>query len=360
MVGDPVRIGYSCWGFLGPGITDTPDGGRSHRRTLIDGLLAAGHDIVFLQANRDLDEAGCDLTGSYSWDSGLPAVDVLFLEWRWPIPGRNTTPCASTGHTCDLHRQDQLLTSYTTSQGTPTVIWDKDLQLPLNHPLRSAPNVTVCEAALQPRQGAARLLFPVSDADLDAADPAALAARPRPLALAYAGNQYDRDEEFAAFFAPAAARFAHRVAGKWPRTAAWPHVRFTARCPFPEVRPLYESALATVLLVPGRYARAGQMTQRLAEAVLAGCLPVTPACIACASAFAPPGLHARDGQQVIDLVEQATAIAGTARHAGLIAACLDRLSIFRLSRQVTALDRILGNLTHGPAVFLPAAPPASR
>ena len=36
-----MRIGYSFWGFLGPGITDTPDGGRSHRATLIDGLTAA-------------------------------------------------------------------------------------------------------------------------------------------------------------------------------------------------------------------------------------------------------------------------------------------------------------------------------
>ena len=90
MVGDPVRIGYSFWGFLGPGITDTPDGGRSHRRTLIDGIISAGHDVVFLQANRDLHEAGHDLTATYTWDSGLPAIDALFLEWRWPVPGRNT------------------------------------------------------------------------------------------------------------------------------------------------------------------------------------------------------------------------------------------------------------------------------
>ena len=49
-----MRIGYSFWGFLGPGITDTPDGGRSHRATLIDGLTTAGHDNVLLQPNRDL------------------------------------------------------------------------------------------------------------------------------------------------------------------------------------------------------------------------------------------------------------------------------------------------------------------
>ncbi|HUZ24336.1 MAG TPA: hypothetical protein VMV07_11305 [Streptosporangiaceae bacterium] len=52
-----MRIGYSFWGFLGPGIIGTPDGGRSHRRTLIDGIISAGYEIVFLQANRDLAEA---------------------------------------------------------------------------------------------------------------------------------------------------------------------------------------------------------------------------------------------------------------------------------------------------------------
>ena len=56
-----MKIGYSFWGFLGNGITDTPDGGRSHRRPLIDALLDRGHEIVFLQANRDLLEAGDDL-----------------------------------------------------------------------------------------------------------------------------------------------------------------------------------------------------------------------------------------------------------------------------------------------------------
>ena len=44
-----MRIGYSFWGFPGPGITYTPDRGRSHRATLIHGLTTAGHDIVFLQ-----------------------------------------------------------------------------------------------------------------------------------------------------------------------------------------------------------------------------------------------------------------------------------------------------------------------
>lgn len=305
------------------------------------GILRAGHDIVFLQADRDLAEAGHDLTAGYTWDRGLPEIDALFLEWRWPIPRRNTLRAAPPGTpvTCTAKTSSWPLTRSAASSSP--VVWDKDLQLPASDPLRRMPQVTVCEAALFPPSGAVRLLFPACDAVLDAADPAALATAPRPLPLAYAGNQYDRDEAFGRFFAPAAACFRHRVAGKWTRTAAWPQVNFTGRCPFPEVGRLYRTALATVLLVPGRYARAGQMTQRLAEAVLAGCLPITPAAIAGAATFTPPILHAADGQQVIDRIQHLRAIAGTAAHASMIARCLEHLSLFRLSRQVAALDHVL-------------------
>ncbi len=243
-----MKLGYSFWGFLGPGITDTPDGGRSHRRTLIDGLRAAGHGIVFLQDNRDLTEAGHDLRGSYAWDAGLPELDALFLEWRWPVPGRSNIPCGTPGHTCDLHRQSELVARYTIGQQVPTILWDKDRQLPADSSLRSLPKLVICEAALAPSPGAESLLFPVADNDLDRADPEYLASKPRPLPLVYVGNQYDRDEAFSAFFAPAAARHDHRVAGKWTRTDGWPHVNFTGRCAFPQVRDIYESAFATVLL----------------------------------------------------------------------------------------------------------------
>ena len=338
-----MRIGYSFWGFLGPGILDTPDGGRSHRRTLVDGLIGRGHDVVFLQANRDLDEAGHDLRGRYTWDLGLPDLDLLFLEWRWPIIGRNTTPCDAVGHTCDLHRQRQLLQNYAAS-GVRILLWDKDRRLPPGDPLRTAHGVTVLEPALYPRPGAVRLLFPVSDDALDRGLTTAdeLAGLRRDLPLVYVGNQYDRNAAFDCYLAPAAAQVPHRVAGKWTRTARWPHVRFSGRIAFPDVDPLYRRALATVLLLPDRYAAAGQMTQRLFEAVLAGCLPITPATIRGAEHFTPAELHAADGTAVLRLVQQAQAIAGGREHAELIRGCLRKLDLFRLSRQLDVLDQVLG------------------
>jgi len=339
-----MRLGYSCWGFLGTGVVDTPDGGRSHRRPLLDGLAARGHDLVLLQANRDLHEAGDDLTATYRWDGGFPDLDALMLEWRWPIPGRSTSPCDAPGHTCDLHRQRELLAAYTAA-GVPTIVWDKDRRLPADDPLRRQPNVAVCEAALFPAAGA-RLLFPVADTALDAADPVALAALPRPLPLVYVGNQHDRDGAFDAWFAPAAARLAHQVAGKWTRRERWPQVRFTGRVGFDRVDPLYRSAVATVLLLPDRYTAAGQITQRLPEAVLAGCLPVVPPGIAGSRQILPAALHAHDGNHVTHLVRRLRVLAGTAAHAALLADCLAGLHPFRLSRQLDTIDTILEDLPH--------------
>ena len=192
------------------------------------------------------------------------------------------------------------------------------------------------------------MLFPIVDTSLDSADPVGLAAVPRSLPLVYVGNQYDRDEAFHTFFAPAAARFRHRVAGKWTRTASWPHVNFTGRCAFADVQTLHRSALATILLLPGRYERVGQMTQRLFEAVLAGCLPITPARICGAGHFVPAELHAEDGDRVIERLHELLALAGTPAHAQLLAACVQRLDSFRLSRQIETLTAVLAALVDRP------------
>ncbi|QSB12973.1 hypothetical protein JQS43_15035 [Natronosporangium hydrolyticum] len=341
-----MRIGYSCWGFLGPGVMDTPDGSRSYRRSFIDGLIAAGQEIVLLQANRDLEEAGLDLRDRYRWDGKLPELDAIIFEWRWPLPGRNTTPCGSPGHTCDLHRQDQLVEHYTIRFGLPTLLWDLDRQLAVDDPIRSLPNVAVCEFGISPGPGVHTLLCPVPDELLDRVDPVALARADRPVPLVYVGNQYDRDEAFNQYFAPAAARLSHRVAGKWPRTERWPGLNFTGRAPFSEVESIHHGAVATVLLLPERYAAVGHMSSRWFEALLAGCLPITPADIAHAERFTPPALHVRDSDEVVERLGWFTGVAGSREHGELIASCLPFLDQSRTSRQVARACQLLENLSN--------------
>jgi hypothetical protein len=110
------------------------------------------------------------------------------------------------------------------------------------------------------------------------------------------------------------------------------------------VNRMYGQSLATVLLLPDRYAAAGQMTQRIFEAVLAGCVPLAPATIAHVHGFVPDELIVSDGADVLAAVHRLLAIAGTAQHANLIAACLAKLEVFRLSGQLQTLDRLLAEL----------------
>jgi hypothetical protein len=342
-----MRIGYSFWGFLSDGVLDTPDGGRSYRGSVIDALQQAGHRVVFVQANRDLIEAGTDLTGVYRFDDGLPGLDAIIYEWRWPLPGRNTTPCGTPGHTCDLHRQQQLLDHYTHAHRLPTIIWDQDRQLPAGDPLRTRPNVRVADYALHPGPGAITVTCPIPDHLLDTADPDNLARMPRPLPLVYVGNQYDRDDAFGRWFAPAATQVTHRVAGKWTNTSAWPHVQFTGRVGFADVAALHSQALATVLLMPERYRTVGAFGSRLFESVTRGCLPLTPADVTGADAFTPPQLRVRDADELVDRIRWIAGMAGTDEHAALIRACLDLLNPYRTSRQAAVLIAALHDLAGG-------------
>jgi hypothetical protein len=83
------------------------------------------------------------------------------------------------------------------------------------------------------------------------------------------------------------------------------------------------------------------MTQRIFEAVLAGCLPLTPAALPFASEFTPVALHVDDGRQAARCIGELQAIAGTSGHAALIGDCVGRLGIFRLSRQLAVIEAIL-------------------
>jgi len=65
-----LRIGYSMWGFLSPGVLNTPDGSRAYQRSFAPAVIAAGHDAVFPQAHQDLVKADDNLTCRVLADQG--------------------------------------------------------------------------------------------------------------------------------------------------------------------------------------------------------------------------------------------------------------------------------------------------
>jgi hypothetical protein len=340
-------IGYSYWGFLGHGVTDTPDGGRSHRLTFVNGIRARGHEMVFLQRDRDTVEAGESFAHLGRWSDGLPSLDALILEWRWPIPGRSVgIPADAPAYCPDWDRQRELVAHYVVLGRTPTLVWDKDLKLPHDAALRSVPWVRMAEATRFPSPGAVGLLFPIDD-QVFADRIAALATTPPAPAryvLGYVGNRYERDEDFDQFFAGPAHELEHAVFGKWAPERRWRHVRFLGRLGFSRVPVVYRHTVATVLLAPRRYRESGQITQRIFEAQLNGCFTIAPRSIRGAADLLPEWLLASHTDDVVRICRDAERVRGGDGYPGAIVDCVRRLEPFLLSRQLDALASALAPL----------------
>lgn len=71
-------------------------------------------------------------------------------------------------------------------------------------------------------------------------------------------------------------------------------------------------------------------------------------------------LHAGTGSDVAGIIGGLQRIAGTSGHAELIARCIAMLGIFRLSRQIATIDRILTRLTDASSACSPPCPAPAR
>lgn len=351
-----MRLGYSCWGFLGKGVLDTPDGGRSHRKVLIDEFTRRGASILMLQNNRDLLEAGEHISQPrLSFDSGLPSIEALFLEYRWRIPGRNVEVSPSDpSYTPDYDRQSELLAHYIGQSVHPIMIWDKDRQ------------ITPKEAAAFVRQGhvifepsfttsayARQLLFPIRP-DYISSSVAWIGnhyrCSERRVPLIYIGNQYDRDESFNEYVNRASQHLntPAEVYGNWlkyPHKACenqvqFRHVQFRNRAHFADIHRLYKSAFCTVLIAPERYYRSGQVTQRLFECLAGGCIPLIPRAYSLPPELIVPEFNVTSGVEVAERIGRLSRMDDRQLQALMIEQ-VERLAVFEVSAQIDRIYQVL-------------------
>lgn len=283
-----MRIGYSCWGFLGKGIVDTPDGGRSHRLVLLKELMRQGSTIIMLQKNRDYLECNQDFTQKkLSFNSKFPKIDALFLEYRWKIPGRNCGVNKNNPrYTPDLDRQNTLIKFYQKSD-IPIIIWDKDQKLTKAEE-QVIKNVIVFEPVLKPRFNRKSLLFPIDSRKTNKSFQGLNKYNQinKKFDLVYIGNQYERDDTFKEFVDNPAGEVKTEtpVFGNWKKypdrfqknSIRFPNVKFEERLGFDKVDGVYNKSFSTVLIAPEIYYNTGHVTQRLFESMWGLCIPFTP------------------------------------------------------------------------------------
>lgn len=306
-----MRIGYSFWGFLGDYKMDadgnevsSPDGCAAYAWSIVHEAVKRDHEVIPLQFLRDkhaLNFVNFDrLFGSFSTEKRqdaithlnimhdqyesfwrMPELDVVLLEWRWPIPGKNCqlnpngTWWTPADMSQDLLRQTQILHHYT-ELGVPVIIWDLDHKLTITDERRWSP-AAIFETSASPRAQhivRTRVEFPFLVDDL--LQYATLSPDPK-RKLVYIGNNYERDDVIDQYVAPFAKNHPGEVEfwGKWDKSdQLWPKITYRDRIAMRDFLNVYGTAVACPLLAKRSYLETGFVTPRPVEALLFGTLPI--------------------------------------------------------------------------------------
>ena len=304
-----MRIGYLFRGFLGDvklgsdfKPVSSPDGNATYSWTIEHECYRRGYKLIPLGPNLDMPAAstlGEQVFSSFSpkkrlrsyermirngWmnlsDKKFPEIDLLLIEWRWSIPGRNTpSDRSSPNFQPDLDRQSEVFEHYA-ALGTPMIIWDLDHKLTAGDELRIAPYASIIETSVSPRVITTvrhRVEPPTHTNDLLQFD---IVEKTPSHHLGYIGSRYERDEVIDRWINPIAPPNSHRVKfwGKWEPDAEvrarWPGVKFGKRITAAEFRLAYSSCAVVPLLAKQSYLDCGFMTPRIPEAIIFGSIPV--------------------------------------------------------------------------------------
>lgn len=308
-----MRLGYSFWGFLGDHKMDvdgnelsTPDGNATYSWSIIHEAQRRGWQVYLMQEDRDTpawDRMGPNLFRAFSKDKrtqayrdlyrtagrDLPDLDVLLVEWRFPIPGRNTPEMiGQPGFQPDFLRQREIL-EYYMDRGTKVIVWDLDHKLTRENEiylglLHIGGPAAIFETSVQPKDQLwkrTRVEPPTVIEDLLQFGEHYQYAKDKRGLLSYIGSRYERDDVITEYIGPVSDRFPESVHfyGNWMRTVEecrklWPNVTYHDRVTTKDFLRIYSRSLACPLLAKRSYIETGFITPRPWEAIIFGAIPI--------------------------------------------------------------------------------------
>ena len=312
-----MKIGYFFWGHLGDKLTDitrdTPDGNAWYSSSIIHRLLRNGYDVFRMAPDRDRGEyrtfgnrifesfepqkrlEAYTSMKSIEWDNDynpvdLPELDSILLEWRFPIPGRNT-PEVVRDHKFqpDLLMQNIILERYA-DYNTFLYIFDLDYKLTPKDEERINklfPNrAVVLETAYKPKTGLlprkrVEIPFWIKNTILPMTLPPSEYKN-----LVYIGSRYERDDVIEKHLIPFSEYkpFTVWFFGNWKKypdkydelyeKLKWRDIQYHDRVGHTDFRTVYGNALACPLIGKQSYFDNGFMTARIQEALYYGTIPI--------------------------------------------------------------------------------------
>lgn len=276
-----MKLGISYWGFCesfeASREAKTPDGHRYGRPIMVDRMTQRGHEVYALQQRREPTPYP-----GIKYDEGLPDIDVLFVEWRWPTY-KNSGPKKFEP---DLDRQTELLSHY--HGKVPIVIWDCDYKV-THQDEQMWPNAIIADPAFEPRnltRQRQRLMFWTDWKKL-------LPVNQTSFEYGYVGNNYERPQAFERYYSHPSAGLRSlgiqtTVHGNWlevsperesPKNLVTFHstIAFAPRLNFYDSMKRLNSFICTTHITKPEYAQRGFASPRYVENIVSNVPALVPA-----------------------------------------------------------------------------------
>jgi len=301
-----MNIGYFFNGFLGDKLSeksqDSPDGNAWYSSSIIYELLKKGHD-VFLFQDKDSEEYNNFSDKIFSsfekekrhkaYNESIklnndintwPNLDLILLEWRFPIPGRNTiNDIDNPGFSPDLLIQNSIFEKY----NCPIIIFDLDYKITIEDE-EKLKNRKICifETASKIKKTpikrySVEIPFWLSDTKI---------IQNKEISkykdLVYIGSRYERDEIIKEFLVPYSNKELFKVwfYGNWRKypdkydqlyiDLKWRDIQYHDRVGHSRFEEIYSDSLCCPLLAKDEYFNNGFMTARILECLYFGSIPI--------------------------------------------------------------------------------------
>jgi hypothetical protein len=309
-----MKVGYFFNGYLSDKLSenskDSPDGNAWYSSSIIEEILSRGDEVYLLGVDKDkveYKEYKSNIFNSFEkkkriftyknskkvkWKFNKSGClikenidfDLILLEWRFPIPGRNTIDdIKKQGFQYDLLMQEYILEKY----DCPIIIFDLDYKLTIEdeQKLKDKKNITIFETAVKPIQ---RILPRVS---IDI--PFWMSSRiiqnkeiSKYKDIVYIGSRYERDRSIQEYLIPYSNKELFKVwfYGNWRKypdkydelyfEMNWKNIQYHNRIGHSEFKQIYSDSLCCPLRAKDEYYKNGFMTARIQECLYFGSIPI--------------------------------------------------------------------------------------
>jgi len=300
-----MRVGYSFWGIFSEVNVDMPSTINSYVPWIILGLLEKKCKVYPLQINLDEHfsrKFNKKINFTYLYDSysiekvykhlfenstiipgiSLPDLDLVIIDWRWPIPGRNTEKDRKfPDFTPDLVRQNEILEHYS-KRNTQIIVLDLDHKVTIEDEKKW--EFHIIEPAIQPKNQYIKRVSSVLPYKFFKIYYQGM--KDRNSLITYVGNNYERERAINEYIYPISTkdRFKNKITfyGNWIKydkvykelITKWPYFNYLGKVTKEDYLYVYGKSYTTPLLAKDSYYKYGFMTPRQIESVLYGCIPV--------------------------------------------------------------------------------------